>query len=87
MDVLLFFSGTARIITNLMLTQDVPLLVNYGVALTLNSSIIISALYFRRDITPTGYTKVPSEEQDLPIGLKSGGKVTGGSGEKKAAKD
>lgn len=39
----------ARIVTNLMLTGDLPLLINYGVALTLNVGIILSALYLRKN--------------------------------------
>jgi hypothetical protein len=46
-----------------MLTGDIPLLVNYGVALTLNTSIIISALYFRRQsMSPKSDSSDPTEK-------------------------
>ncbi|ODM91096.1 PQ-loop repeat-containing protein 3 [Orchesella cincta] len=41
------YTCVSRIITNMLLTGDVPLLVNYFVGLVLNASIIGSALYFR----------------------------------------
>ncbi|OXA64630.1 solute carrier family 66 member 3 [Folsomia candida] len=43
------YTCVTRIVTNLMLTGDLPLLINYGVALTLNVGIILSALYLRKN--------------------------------------
>ncbi len=64
---------SARIATNLMLTRDLPLLINYGVALTLNSGIILSALYFRKNANPTVVEQKSTHSSDkntLPKGSR-----------------
>jgi len=48
-----FYTCVSRITTNLLLTGDVPLLINYAIGLVLNSLVIGSALYFRLPNTTT----------------------------------
>lgn len=52
---------SARIITNVLLTGDVPLLVNYSIGLVLNALVILSALYFRMPSKSD-----PKAEKDKP---------------------
>jgi len=76
------YTCVSRITTNLLLTGDVPLLINYGIGLILNIMVISSALYFRAPKSPS--SENASSKSKLP---DADGAVTADSSEKNNKKD
>jgi len=60
------YTCVSRITTNLLLTGDVPLLINYSIGLLLNTLVIGSAMYFRMPNSSKPNSNTESSKDNLP---------------------